>query len=70
MDWYDSGYGALVGFYEYSNIFNFIILCASVGWDGMVWCEVRGIDMLCREWHVVYVILLPQTSRSKIVGKE
>lgn len=70
IDWYDSGYGALVGFCEYSIIFNLILLCASVGWDGTVWCKVRGIDMLCREWHVVHVILLSQTSRSKIVGKE
>lgn len=70
MDWYDSGYGALVGFCEYSNIFDFILVCASVGWDGTVWSEVHGIYMLCRELHVVYVILLSQTSSSKIVGKE
>lgn len=70
MDWYDSGYGALVGFCEYSNIFNFKHVCASGGWDGMVWCEVRGRDVLCRELHVVHVILLSQTSSSKIVGKE
>ena len=60
----------MVGFCEYSNIFDFILVCASVGWDGMVWCEVRGIDVLWREWHVVHVILLSQTSSSKIMRKE
>lgn len=43
MDWYDSEYGVL-GFCEYSNIFNFILLCAGVGWDGMGWHGVRWVD--------------------------
>ena len=35
MDWYDSEYGALVGFCEYSNIFDCILVFVNVGWDGV-----------------------------------
>jgi hypothetical protein len=53
-----------------TTVYSTAYLYASVGWDSVVWCEVCGIDMLCREWHVVHVILLTQTSSCKTVGKE
>ena len=42
MDWYESGYGALVGFCEYSNIFDFILVW--LVWGGMAWCGVRCVQ--------------------------